>query len=601
MYCIKCGTKLEGSPQFCHHCGQPLAQASRPVVPQPPGASLPVAAMPTATRRAQRKALPKWLTIVLVGFLILVLACGVTATSVYLLLGLHRTNQAAKIVPAETTVFVSLSPTLLHLPQLRYAGNLTKAGAVFFALPQALGMGDVVQEGALLDLDVDPNKDILPWIGREVSLAVVGGDRGEAPRLILAVATRNKRASDAFLEEIQSEMEDRGVEFDEMTYRGTRIIEIVTSGSEPWAYATFQHLVVIATDVDTLRDSIDAATQGGKRVLYRQASFKKTLDELPASRLGYIYLDWSELPEDIWDELEVLGELPIASFQAIKDISIAFGLRKDGLCFDHIIHYDTSALSSIQKQALRQSANPHKLIDIAPADVLAYVSGQKLFLTANALQEGLGEDIVEEIERETGVHLVDDVLSEMPGEYAWVLVSDRAGLLGEDVPVGLLLFIEIEDRTQIEQSLEDLADALAEDGYLDFYQDEVNRVPVWFLGDEEADVAVGYGFVKDYLFIGTSKNVIELATDTGGSALADSKRFQTAVKPLPGGSSGYVYVDVQQSVEVIYRTLDDYDRDEFDENIRPYIESLLAISLATEPMDNNGVLGGALFVYTEAE
>lgn len=93
--------------------------------------------------------------------------------------------------------------------------------------------------------------------------------------------------------------------------------------------------------------------------------------------------------------------------------------------------------------------------------------------------------------------------------------------------------------------------------------------------------------------------MLHLAAEAEDFALAENRLFQAAMNPLPADSRGYVYVDVQQSIRTISKALDDEYKDEFNATIRPYIESICAISMATEPMDENGVLRGVLFVHTE--
>jgi hypothetical protein len=617
MYCIKCGAKLEGTPRFCPYCGQSLVQVSESRSQQPQAASPPPPAFAAPAASTERKkARPRRLFTCGMVLLALVIVCGALAIGTSAWLGLHRTNQAARVVPAQTSVFVCISPSLLQIPQLYNARELIGAVGVFAAFPGVVEAGEAIQQDLHYDLDVDLKTDILPWIGREAGIAVLHTDHtstdaggvspSSRPSLIIAIASRNERASDAFLADLQSQLERQDVEFRAKTYRGTQMTQMVPpdGGGMSLAYATFNHLVVIATDLDTLRSSIDAAAGDDVPVLYDQDTFKDVLSELPANRLGYVYVDWTVLMGDVWEDLQDLP-VPIGRLQAAETLGIAPSLTKDGLRFDFFANYDLGALSRAEEESLRHSPNPHKLVAVAPADSLVYVSGQDLSLMWESFEDSeLGEEfqaLFQELEQVVGVDLADDLFDSMSGEYAWVLVSDSAGFEYESVPLGLLLFVEVKGRARVEDSLGDLAGFLVAEGSFDLHEEEINEVPVWLLENRHDHTTFGYGFRGDYLFIGSSENMIELAAKAEDSPLAKSEVFEAAVRPLPLESLGYVYVDVQQGVEIAYEAMDDTAQEEFDDAVRRYIESIQAISMATEPMDANGNLRGVVFVHTKLE
>lgn len=598
MYCMKCGKKLEGSPKFCPYCGQRLTHSSRPETEASAHPPRPTGAPPSPARQRRTVRASRWLVTSGLVLLALMLSCVLVAGGAYFLLGMHRQNQAAKIVPEETGAFVCISPTLLQLPQLRNADNALDSGAMVAALPGVSDAAEVLQQNLPADFDLDLRQDVLPWIGREVSLAVVPREYS-SPSLIMTAVTRNRDASNAFLEELRSEMEEQGVEFDENTYRGIQVTEITSYSGSPLAYATVNGMVVVASDGETLRASIDAAEEGHASTLYGRKDFRKVLKDLPANRMGYIYLDWSSLMGPTLDELEEAAGIPLGP-EVVEDTALAMSLRKDGLRFDFRTQFDTRSLSGVESDWLSQSANPRKVADAAPDESILYLSGQNLPLALESFA-GLGlYEIFEEIEYETGVDLEDDILDELRGEYAWVVAPDRRGLWGDEMtPIGLLLLVEVDNRRQFQEDLEDAADSLTMAGGVYAYDDRVDGVPVWFLQDDYGEVIIGYGFVDDFIFFASSREMVELAVEGRASPLSDCRLFQTAVRHLPGKLRGHAYVDVERALTTIYRTMDDFDRGEFNEQIRPYVESIRAVSMGTKPMNNKGVLEGALFVCTD--
>jgi hypothetical protein len=580
MYCIKCGQELEGRPKFCPYCGQQLTQVGRP--------------------QARRKAMspPRWLVTSGLILLALILGSIVAAGGAYFWLGMHRQNQTARIVPPEASAFVSVSPTLRQLPRLRNAEGALDSGAIVAALPGVTDAAEAIQNNLPPDFDLDVRRDILPWMGREVSLAVVPQANAE-PGLIVAALTRNRDASDAFLERIRSEMEGQGLRFREGTYRGRQITEITSPNSPPFAYATFDGMVVLASDAETLQASIDADEGGQHSSLFDREAFRDALKDLPGNRLGHAYLNWSTLMWPTRDEFEEATGLPLGS-QAVQDVALAISLREGGVRFDFRTQFDTESLSVAESDWLSQSSNPQKVTRVAPGDSLVYVSGQNLPLALECFS-GLGLDgIFEDIRYETGIDLREEVLNEIDGEYAWALAPDPGGLWGDETtPLGLLLFAEVDDRTRVQTSLEDIAGALTVDSGVYLQPEEIDGVPVWLLQDDYAETAIGYGFVDDFLFFGSSANMVRLAIEGSDSALSDSRLFQTASRHLPNGVRGSTYVDVEQGLMTLYRAMDEFEKEDFNEEVRPYVGSIRAVTMGTTPMDKRGVLKGTLFVCTE--
>jgi hypothetical protein len=136
-------------------------------------------------------------------------------------------------------------------------------------------------------------------------------------------------------------------------------------------------------------------------------------------------------------------------------------------------------------------------------------------------------------------------------------------------------------------------------GGLYTYDEEIGGVPVWFLQDDYGEMTIGYGFVGDFLFFGSSTDIVRLAVEGRDSPLSDNTLFKTATEPLQRNLRGRVYVDVEQGLTNVYRAMDDFDKEAFNTDVRPYVDSIRAVAIGTKPMNDKGVLEGSLFVCTE--
>jgi hypothetical protein len=77
--------------------------------------------------------------------------------------------------------------------------------------------------------------------------------------------------------------------------------------------------------------------------------------------------------------------------------------------------------------------------------------------------------------------------------------------------------------------------------------------------------------------------------------------FKATIKPLSNNASSYFFLDAQEVIRTAYRMMDDWEREDFSRDVRPYLEPIQAISLGAEPMDRKGLARGTLFIYTGAK
>jgi hypothetical protein len=114
-------------------------------------------------------------------------------------------------------------------------------------------------------------------------------------------------------------------------------------------------------------------------------------------------------------------------------------------------------------------------------------------------------------------------------------------------------------------------------------------------------MALGYGVKDDLLIIGTSRKMLEAALEGRDQPLSGDETFRATANQLPGGAGMYLFVDAEKAVRLAYEAMDEYARQDFDEGIRPYVESLRAIGLSAQSLDKEGISRGTLFLYVKQE
>jgi len=575
MFCSQCGTENTDTSRFCYRCGAQLVQ------PAPE----------SAVRRLSRL----WIAIP-ITLLILVMLCG------GLFLGLQSwlhlgTNEAAEFMPADSAMYMVFSPNL------RQTFHLWRSQERFADVPgPPVPVSD--EQAALfqsMGTDIDFTEDIRPWVGLEFGVAFLNAEetvRRQDPAAVFAIATRNQSKSDAFLQKLREQQELNGANFEQEEYRGIPVTyQLDWQGEAELSYATFNGFVVLTTDLKTMHQTIDLA-QGRGQALARDENYKSMLAGLSGNRAGYVYLDWGQLTRALSEDLDLPGgRHPLG---AARRVAASIGLTGDGIRFDYVLAYEPGQLTPAQRTGMEQPANPHKALNVAPGQTFAYLSGQNLQLVWDEIKElaGVKAQDLEEVRYELGIDLERDLFSWMTGEYAIALVPDPTGFFGDpDTPLNLLLLIEAEDRDLVERKMALVADALAYSSGDVFETQKIGGIQVQAMEDDYGEGFIGYGFVGDFLVIGTSRNTIEAAATARQSPLSDNTTFNKTCSPLPDKNNGYFYLDVEQATNIIYAAFSAYDREEFDRDVRPFLDPIKAVALATRQPVKGETGQGTLFIY----
>lgn len=635
-YCPNTGQLIPEPPTLCPQCGQNL----RPDWTACPNCGFHIQGPIIQTRPVRVKPPPKrrqrtgcW--VALGAFLALLV---IVFTSLFLLLGLHRRNLIAQVLPIDTGMVLSFNPNPAQIVQLyQRREQVMDAFSIFAAIPVLLEANQaLVDGGSFPDLNIDIQKEILIWVGPEISLAVLDEERytsiqvGDgisggrlakpaiAPQLqvpmMVTVATRNQRASDAFLMHMQNQLEREGFEFETWSYQDILITEMVSPTQVRLAYATFHHLVVLATHPEVLTDCIDTAQGRSRHALAGQRNYQETLGQLANNRLGYLYFD---VPAITGDTSQFFPSL-----SAIDHVGVAFTLEEEGLRFDYAAQYDLDELTPTQIQAYRQPYDPDQLRQMVPADSLIYYhgndihqnwqdfQGNELFHTLQAVQQQLlwelgmplnqsEIDLEEAMEQLTGVHFTRDLLEKMQGEFALVLMPEPAGLWGdEELPFSLLFYTQVAGVKTFQQDLSKLLAALSLGVGFSLQEHTFGSVPVWLVGEPNQEMTIGFGFIQDVLFIGTSSQALQWAAQGPQEPLADDPLFKAAVVHLPE-SRGLSYINVADLVGLFYNLLNESEQQDFNETIQPRIDSIQSIAITSGELNDDDWMLGTLFMNLE--
>jgi hypothetical protein len=517
------------------------------------------------------------------------------------LLGLEQQTQAAKMMPADTPIYMSLS---LNLQNQAGYQNLKK---FYLDNPDVKKALDDAKANATKESDLDYDKDILPWLGTEAGVAVFNipeTGSGENPDVLIAVGTRDVKASEAALEKLRAKQaESNGKPFEQGTHEGvTYWFQKSDNGSDTYI-SVFNGFVVLATSEETLFGAIDRVKKGGESLATSQA-YQATLAELPKNGVFFTFIDWTTLADIVMKSNTSTQLTPeqLAQLKAFQTVGLAFTLQPDGVQIDSAVRFDPKQLPASAQASLNRPGSPNSILAKIPNSALGFYSGSDLRSVWQQVREGLAanpdfEQQIADMEKETGINLDQDVFGWMTGEFA--VVVDKAE--SADPPVGGYALIGGDDAKTVEDKTANLLEAYSQSQGgmpMPFQKQtiaghEMNTIP-----DPSTDkMLAGYGFWDNYLVVGYQEDALTAGFAAGDDPVANNAHFKAVSSRLPAKNYGYFYVDIDAVRTLMETPSLGLSNESYANEVKPFIEPLRAFGSATDAgSGQNGVIKGSMFL-----
>ncbi len=615
IHCPNCGMENRDGAKFCKSCRAPLPsspyvqvsqapqQPHQPSYQEPQQPYQPLPQVPSYQQPPDSPKSKKPLIIGVAGALLLCCVCVVavvllaTYTDILSFLPFLGPKWAAsKIMPADTGFFASINPGVEDLAGYQHLAE------IYSDIPQVEDAIEELEDALEDELGITFEEDIKPWLGPELAFAITNLEDtldGENPIVVMAAATRDREASDAFLEEIREYLEDEDYDVEEETYKD---VTYYVEEDTPMAFGTVGNYVILATDVDAIEDVIDTS-KGDADPLSENESYTELVDALPEDAVAHVFYDMRNVMDIMLEETDFeLPEETTEQFEAFKTFGMALSLDTEGVQLDFIVTFDPDELSPEMLENFEAGASAGDILQRIPDDALGFTSGQNLAtgwknLLANLQENPDFEEQLEDLEDELGLKVDEELLSWATGEHALAVIE--LGEAVDAVPVGAFAVFEVDDQTAAEGALEDIAEAIEEGAYMEFKEEEIGGVEMQVLVDEYMEeILLGYGFTDQYLVIGFLEGGLEAAVDDSIEPIANDEMFKSVIAHLPSSNRGYFYSNVEVIWQLIYENVSDYDKEYYDDEVTPFVEPIKAVGVAgsvTDPQE--GFSRGTLFIY----
>lgn len=475
--------------------------------------------MPAQTTRSGRKRAIRWPLLGLLLVVALTLAAcggGDDSDSANPIAGLGEGNgtvpEAAQLLPADAPILITINTDLDSDQWQRVSALADRFPASQDVIDEALR--DLAGEG------LDFETDVRPALGADATIALLEVNGDDPP-----VAVILKPADPAQLEALiaRSQSED--------------------PGSAP-VWRVVDDWYVLADDDATIDRVLAGADTAS---LADDDQFKAAMESLPGESVARLWISPAVTDQII---AEAAADDP-AGFEAFQSIAGLGQGTFDGASFAMLAVEEGISVVGVSKttDAPVPGSGPAEILDLAPADALAYVSLRDLRQSVEQIvdlalaEQPDAEAQLGQAEALLGLTIEEDLLPLFENEHA---VYVRTG-----VPIPEITIVLSPDDPDESADLIKQLVALAEIGGLMVASDTVTVAgeDVLRLGFEGVSVFVAS--IEGRLVLTTAEAGI---TDFGGeNSLRDDPRF-TAVSSavgLPDETAGFVYVDIERVVELV--------------------------------------------------
>lgn len=442
-----------------------------------------------------------------------------------------------------------------------------------------------IDEDLAEEIGMTLGADVVPWIGRSVSLAmwVDGGltmdELAEVERPedfiggVLVVGVRDGGGAEEFIADLSSVMADEtdGL-IERRPHEGgmltTVVMDDLDEGMHMWLGGDFMIMAIREADLNRSLTARD-----GESIRDRSA-YEEVMASLPSDRLMAMYVgtDWiADLYDDpAFAELGPQMETVRDQLDAFEGIGMAMTLRDEGVSFDMAFRTGDPDLLPVDSF----DASGLELLGRLPDDTLFHVgfpveeaAFSEVAEPLRDIDAGLYDEIAGQAHDLLGVDLFEDVLPAFGREAVLAVVPTPEGLLADEfgISVGGVAAIGVTDRGPVSQALASLEDFAIDNGV-----NVVSFGDVSVLGADGQNL-FAYALGSDVLALGTGPTIVDAVINGVSPTVAENPRYRELDGVLPGDGVP-LFVDFQGIFDVA----------ELEQDQRAIVNALQAAGLAGE-------------------
>ncbi len=410
------------------------------------------------------------------------------------------------------------------------------------------------------------------WVGSEVAATVDFQSSGD-PSVALLFSTKDESAARSTMQKLRAGSAGADLTWTTEDHGGVQVSIGRSSGSQSGiAYAVFDGVAVVGNSAKAIENVVDT-DQGRLAALDTSTEFKTTMADLPAGKLGLLYVDPSSIARITGQnpafQTGVLGPFSTNS-AAVKGLSLTVSAQPDGLAVDTSIRYDPTKLSADQRAKMVVPAKPNALLSSVPSDAYAVISlvGLDRSIKSALNQAGSQGSLPPG---------VGDLLDSLSGDLA-IEASPGSGA----TPSGAII-IGSKNDAMMQSSFDQLASAIPGlFGGARWKTQTYSGATIRYLTVRPADsvalpasLSPAYTVVRGEVIVATSMDAMHKIIDAskGGSNVTTNASFVAASKAVPAGGT-FMFIDVRRIVTEIRGQLPPDLQATFDKSSGQYLQPI---------------------------
>ena len=471
-------------------------------------------------------------------------------------------NQAlplgARAIPADALAVVALSSDRGQWQRLRQLGNASSRDQ----FDQLVGQW---RDRLVTQAGLDFAKDVQPWLGEEVTLALLPGDSIAPPgELSTALGAPDQLTRSPWIAllplrdgaGVQAKLADhlgaaQAVEGN--PYRGVNLQQLGTDPEQLLYVAVLSpDLALVSAQADLVKRGIDS-WRGGESLADRPG-FAKAFEQLPEPNpLVRLYLDVPKAVTALAQAVEPpLAPNRLQALQSPRSLAGTLSLKNQKLHLQALSWLDQGPAgftTGNRADQMPQRLPATSLLMLSMGDFQQFWQDFKAGQQLSALFPFRPEDLSLTLQSATGLSLEEDFLPWMAGEFGLAVLAPPQPKLQEDGVAlpnpALVLMVKTSDRTAATSTLTRLDEVIA--NRYRFAVDAIDlggvAVTRWTAPFDSLTLAHGW-LAGDVLFFTVGQGIAELVAPQPGRTLAQTSVFQATTGDAPRPNNGHFFIDL---------------------------------------------------------